>query len=198
MGHPVDCREAIEKLTQQLDTTYRKVADNFDANDAVCVDDTGDRPTLMITNLEKVEEPASLTALKEQVGNLLPKVDLTEMVLEINALTGFTAEFTHVSEANARANDLPVSICAVLLAEACNIGMEPLIRANARLVDYQSTLPLANLWGGGDVASADGMRLVTPSNRSTLDRIQSTFQKVAAGSLGTTLCRINFPNFTVS
>jgi TnpA family transposase len=40
---------------------------------------------------------------------------------------------------------------------------ETLIRANARLVDYQSTLPLANLWGGGDVASADGLRFVTPS-----------------------------------
>ncbi len=97
--------------------------------------------------------------------------------------------FTHVSETRARVDDLPVSICAVLLAEACNIGIEPLIqtqvpaltrhrlswvkqnylraktlvKANARLVDYQSTLALANLWGGGDVALADGMRFVTPT-----------------------------------
>lgn len=96
--------------------------------------------------------------------------------------------FKHVSEARARVDDLPVSVCAVLLAEACNIGLEPLIqhnipaltrhrlswvkqnylrgetlvRANARLVDYQLTLTLANLWGGGDVASADGLRFVTP------------------------------------
>ena len=34
--------------------------------------------------------------------------------------------------------------------------------ANARLVDFQSTLPLAGYWGGGEVASADGMRFVTP------------------------------------
>ena len=27
-----------------------------------------------------------------------------------------------------KAGDLAVSICAVLLAEACNIGMEPLVR----------------------------------------------------------------------
>ncbi len=38
---------------------------------------------------------------------------------------------------------------------------ETLIAANARLVDYQSSLPLANRWGGGDVASADGLRFVT-------------------------------------
>ncbi|RLA38957.1 MAG: Tn3 family transposase, partial [Gammaproteobacteria bacterium] len=189
LGHPVDGKEAILKLTHHLDTTYQKVANKFTDNDAICIDGTGDRPTLTITNLDKIEEPADLIVLKKRVGNLLPKIDLTEMVLEINALTGFADEFTHVSEANARANDLPVSICAVLLAEACNIGMEPLIqdhipaltrhrlswvkqnylraetliRANARLVDYQSTLPLANLWGGGDVASADGLRFVTQS-----------------------------------
>ena len=115
-------------------------------------------------------------------------MDLTELLLEIHTHTGFADEFTHVSEANARANDLSVRICAVLMAEACNIGLEPLIkhnipgltrhrlnwvkqnylraetlvRANARLVDHQSTLSLAKKWGGGEVASADGMRLVTP------------------------------------
>ncbi|HBX8767908.1 Tn3 family transposase, partial [Klebsiella michiganensis] len=107
---------------------------------------------------------------------------------EIDARTGFTREFSHVSESGARAQDLQVSLCATLLAEACNIGHEPLIKhnipaltrhrlswvkqnylraetlvtANARLVDFQSTLPLAGYWGGGEVASADGMRFVTP------------------------------------
>ncbi|WP_446443398.1 Tn3 family transposase [Pseudocitrobacter faecalis] len=59
---------------------------------------------------------------------LLPPVDLTELLLEIDARTGFTREFTHVSESEARAKDLHVSLCAVLLAEACNIGHEPLIK----------------------------------------------------------------------
>ncbi|MCV5555728.1 Tn3 family transposase, partial [Escherichia coli] len=73
------------------------------------------------------------------------------------------------------------------LAEACNIGHEPLIKhsipalthhclswvkqnyiraetlvsANVRLVDFQSTQPLAGYWGN-EVASADGMRFFTP------------------------------------
>jgi TnpA family transposase len=112
-------------------------------------------------------------------------VDLTELLLEIHAHTGFADEFTHVSKANARGDDLRISVCAVLLAEACSIGLEPLIKshipahrlswvkqnylcaetlilANARLVDYQASLPLAKKWGGGEVASADGMRFVTP------------------------------------
>lgn len=188
LGHPVQPHEAIVSLTRQLDTTYQQVAANFADNSAVSVDRSGKFPSITISNLDKLDEPTSLTQLSEQVTGLLPKVDLTELVLEIHAHTGFADEFTHVSEANARADDLSVSVCAVLLAEACNIGLEPLIkhqipaltrhrlswvkqnylraetlvRANARLVDYQSTLALAKKWGGGEVASADGMRLVTP------------------------------------
>ena len=34
--------------------------------------------------------------------------------------------------------------------------------ANTRLVDYHTPLPLAQAWGGGEMASADGMRFVIP------------------------------------
>ena len=39
---------------------------------------------------------------------------------------------------------------------------ETLIRANARLVEAQTHIPLAQTWGGGEVASADGLRFVVP------------------------------------
>ncbi len=110
------------------------------------------------------------------------------MLLEVAGWTGFLIEFTHVSEGSARAEDLGVSICAVLVAEACNIGLEPVVQpgvpslsrsrlswvdqnylradtitaAAARMVDAQSDIPLAQAWGGGDVASADGLRFVVP------------------------------------
>ena len=187
LGHSLAPHDAIVAMTNRLDATYKKVAANFDNNNAIRIDHSGKHPTVTITNLDKLETPSTLTFLSEQISGLLPRVDLTELILEIHARTGFLDEFTHVSESTARADDLPISLCAVLLAEACNIGLEPLIkhhipaltrhrlswvkqnyiraetlaRANARLVDYQSTIPLAKKWGGGDVASADGMRFVT-------------------------------------
>ena len=120
------------------------------------------------------------------MSSLLPRIDLSEILLEINALTGFADEFTHVSEKGARASNLSTSICAQLIAEACNIGIQPLqnpdvpahtrsrlswvkqnyireetlLRANAKLVNKQSELALAKKWGGGEVASADGLRFV--------------------------------------
>ena len=39
---------------------------------------------------------------------------------------------------------------------------ETLTRANARLVAAQNGIDLARRWGGGDVASADGLRFVVP------------------------------------
>jgi Tn3 transposase DDE domain len=64
--------------------------------------------------------PAWLVALRNTVAARLPPVDLPELLLEIDARTGFAGTFTHASEADARARDLPTSVCAVLLAEACN------------------------------------------------------------------------------
>jgi len=187
LGHPTKSDEAWQGLTKQLDAAFRRTADRFDQNDAVCVEQQDGKSSLTITNLDKLDEPQSLVALRDQVIGLLPRIDLTELLLEVNAHTNFADEFSHISEADARASDLPISICAVLLAEACNIGLEPLIRSNvpaltrhrlnwarqnyvraetltksnARLVDYQAGISLAQLWGGGEVASADGMRFVT-------------------------------------
>ena len=129
-----------------------------------------------------------MIALRAAVLARLPRVELPEILLEIAARTGFTDAFTHLTERAARAADLTTSLCAVLLAEACNTGPEPLIHtdepalkrdrlswvdqnylrvdtlsaANAVLVAAQHRLPLAHAWGGGEVASADGMRFVVP------------------------------------
>ena len=106
----------------------------------------------------------------------------------MHARTGFANLFTHASEGGARAEDIATSVCAVLVAEATNKGFEPLVRldapalrrsrlisvkqnflraetltiANAALVAAQKAVPLATSWGGGEVASADGLRFVVP------------------------------------
>jgi len=179
---------ALQALAQVLESAYQRTAANFPTNAAVRIESVQGRDTLTLTGLDKLEEPPSLLRLREAVLARLPRVDLPEVLLEIHARTGFAQEFTHRSEGAARVGDLPVSVCAVLLAEACNIGLDPvvrsdvaaltqgrlnwvqqnyiraetLIRANAPLVDTQSTLPLAQAWGGGEVASADGLRFVVP------------------------------------
>ena len=188
LGRQESPEPELHALAQQLETAYQRTVANFSTNDAVRVEQVDGRDTLTVTGLDKLEEPPSLLALRDQVQALLPRVDLPEVLLEIHARTGFANEFTHLSEGAARVADLPASLCAVLLAEACNIGLEPVVRsdvpaltrsrlswvqqnyiraetltrANACLVDTQATIPLAQEWGGGEVASADGLRFVVP------------------------------------
>ena len=78
---------------------------------------------LIVSPLDKVEEPASLVALRTAIAGRLPRVDLPEILLEIAARTDFAARVT----------DLGVSVCAVLLAEACNTGLEPVAQGLRRL-----------------------------------------------------------------
>jgi hypothetical protein len=143
---------------------------------------------LVLAALDKLEEPASLVQLREAVNARLPRVDLPDILLEIAARRDFASKFTHVSERASRVGDFAVSVCAVLIAEACNIGLEPLVRAdvpalrrarlswvnqnfirnerlteaNACLVAAQNHIPLVQACGGGEVASADGFRFVVP------------------------------------
>ena len=188
LGLPAAADEALSNLRRELDETYRTVAKNFPNNTAVRIEKVDGQDDLILTGLDKLEEPFTLVKLREEVAARMPRVDLPEVLLEVAARTGFTNEFTHISERDSRVSDLATSICAVLTAEACNTGTEPLVRndipalrrsrlfwvdqnyirsetitaANACLVTAQNRIPLVHLWGGGEVASADGLRFVVP------------------------------------
>ena len=128
LGRQATAATELGTLRRQLDDAYRRTADNLPANEAVRIEKVAGRDTLTLTPLDRLDEPACLTTLRETVAGLLPRVDLPDVLLEIQARTNFAGAFTHVSEGAARVDDLATSVCAVLLAEACNIGLEPLVR----------------------------------------------------------------------
>ncbi|MDH6238571.1 Tn3 family transposase [Cryobacterium sp. CG_9.6] len=187
-GHSLDADQQITTLAAELDDAYRAVASRLHDNPAVRIESIDGRARPVLTPLDRLEEPASLAALRDAVNARIPRVDLPDQILEVAGWTRFPGEFTHVSEGNTSAQNLHLSICAVLLAEACNVGLEPVVHpdnpaltrarlswtdqnyirtetiaaANARLVEMQSTIPITAFWGGGDVASADGIRFVVP------------------------------------
>ena len=188
LGHSLSASETLHKLARQLDATYKAVASRLPSNPLARVEEVDGKPELVVTAIDKAEEPESLIQLREAVQTRLPRVDLPEVLLEIAARTDFPSKFTHVSERESRMSDLATSLCACLIADACNNGPEPLIRtdvpalrrarlswvsqnfirnetlteANACLVAEQNRIPLVRQWGGGEVASADGLRFVVP------------------------------------
>ena len=184
---PSDPDGYLREAGEQLHEAYRRVAEGLPENAAVSVGAEG--ISLDISKLDRLEEPASLEELRNNLGAMIPRVDLPDLLLEISARTGLADEFDHVAEGGGtRVTDLHRSVCAVLLSEACNIGLEPLVdpsdpaltrsrlswvqqnyvrdetlaRANARLVDAQGEISIVSAWGGGEVASVDGLRFIVP------------------------------------
>ena len=178
----------FERLRTELAGAYQEVEDTLAGNSALQLEVHQHHTRLRLTPLESLPESPSLVLLQQQVNQRLPVVPLAALLLEVHAFTGLADAFTHVTDGQSRLRDLPRSITAVLLAQACNIGLkavaapetealslarlswvqqnyvraQTITDANARLVDAQAELPLAPTWGGGEVASADGLRFVVP------------------------------------
>jgi TnpA family transposase len=180
--------DVLRILSNELHTVYMNTEKRWNSNPSVRIETFAGQERLVLSPLDKLAEPKSLKILRKRVQSLLPHTDLPELLIEICRWTSFTNAFTHISEANSRINDLDISICAVLISQACNIGLSPVVQpgipaleydrltwveqnyfrtetlsqANSALVDYHSKLNLSKIWGGGEVASADGLRFVTP------------------------------------
>ena len=190
LNRSLDAETEIAGLTQLLDGAYRVVADRAANNPDLRFETEKGRTRIVVTPLDRLEDTESLRALRPAVQGRMPKAGIPDLFLEIMRRTGFAKVFTHLSERQAKVEHFEISLCAALVAEACNIGIEPVSRqdvpalrrerlawvsqnfirpetiaaANARIVSAHAALPLVKLWGAGDVASADGMRFTAPTS----------------------------------
>ena len=123
--------------------------------------------------------PEDVDELVLDLYRLLPEVRITDMLLEVDAATGFTGAFTHL-RTGAPCKDR-IGLLNVLLAEGLNLGLskmaeasnthdffqlsrlsrwhiegEAMDRALAMVIEAQTQLPMASYWGLGLTASSDG------------------------------------------
>ncbi|WP_245546992.1 Tn3 family transposase [Nocardia brevicatena] len=186
LGLPDNPHPVLAGHAAALDGAYRELVQRLGDDAPASVDAEG---RLHVAALTAVPDPPSLVDLRIRVEAMLPRVDLPELVLEVMSwLPEFTGAFTHVSGNPARVADLGLSVAAVLCAHAMNVGFKPVVSpgvealtrdrlhhvdqhylrfdtlaaANAVLVDAQADIELAQVWGGGLVASVDGLRFVVP------------------------------------
>jgi TnpA family transposase len=186
---------ATTQLARQLITldaawkqTAARLGEAGDDARARVVPGPSGRARLVVDHLDALDEPDSLAWLRATAQAMLPRVDLPELLLEVHAWTGFLDAYTHLADVSTRTKDLAVSVAALLVAEACNVGLTPVIKpgeaalsrarlahvdqyyvraenhaaANAVLIDAQAQIPIAQAWGGGLLASVDGLRFVVP------------------------------------
>lgn len=171
-----DCEQYLKDrlalLERQLETTNRLAAAN-DLPDAT-INEAG----LKITPLNAAVPDAAQTLIN-QAAMLLPHVKITELLLEVDAWTGFTRHFAHLKTGEA-ARDKTMLLTTILadginlgltkMAESCpgttyaklswqhawHIRDETYSAALAELVNAQSRQPFAAWWGEGTTSSSDG------------------------------------------
>jgi TnpA family transposase len=130
----------------------------------------------------KKKTPEEAGQLTERLYSLLPRVKLTDLLLEVSGWTGFDKYFIHASTGNMVQNKEKPAVTGALMAMGTNIGLskmadcspgisyhqmsyatqwrmydEAMKRAQACLVNYQHRQPLPARWG--KTSSSDGMRI---------------------------------------
>ena len=166
--------ERVLLLNQQLATVNRLALANA-LPDAI-ITDTG----LRITPQDTVV-PESAQVLIDQASSLLPRIKITELLMEVDEWTGFTRHFVHL-KSGTQVQDKTLLLSAIL-ADAINLGLTKMAESSpgasysklswlqawhirdetysaglADLVNAQIGHVFAGNWGDGTTSSSDGQR----------------------------------------
>lgn len=190
LNKPVE--ERLKGRVKALDAAWQLMAERLDeaGQDAKLsfeVQPNG-RLKLNVDRLGALGESASLKWLRRTTAKMHPKIDLPDLLFEVDSWTGFLDAFVHLGDGRTRMEDIKTSLVALLVSEACNIGYTPVIDAedealtrarlvhvdqyylrvdtiaavNAKLIEAQARVPIVKFWGEGLLASVDGLRFVVP------------------------------------
>ena len=142
-----------------------------------------DNCKISISRLESITPKAS-KELSFSLYKLLPKIKLTDLLMDVAKITGFHKEFIHASTNKKPNTEDTILIMAALLGMGTNIGLskmadatpgitykqlssvsqwrmydDAMSRAQTVLVNYHNKLKLTKYWGEVNTSSSDGMRL---------------------------------------
>jgi TnpA family transposase len=172
------CQTYLDQRGAQLHETLVAVnglAERGELPDASLADGV-----LKVTPLTNAVPPEA-DALARQTAALLPRVKITDLLLEVDEWTGFTRHFVHLRDGDT-AQDRTLLLTAIL-ADAINLGLnrmadacpgtslsrlswvadwhvrdETYSKALAEVVNHHHRQPFAGHWGEGTTSSSDGQR----------------------------------------
>ena len=190
-----DCDKYLhdrQSLLEQQLTKVNLIAAANNLPDAVLTESG-----LKITPLEAIV-PDAAQLLINQSAMLLPRVKITELLMEVDEWTNFTKHFTHLKTGET-AKDKTL-LLTTILADALNLGLtkmaescsgvtyaklswlqawhvreETYSAALAELVNAQFHQPFAENWGDGTTSSSDGQRFKSSSKAESTGHINPKY-----------------------
>ena len=192
---PPDCDQYLHDRLELLEAQLAKInrmATTNDLPDAI-ITESG----LKITPLDAAV-PDAAQALIDQSAILLPRLKITELLMEVDEWTGFSRHFTHLKTGGMVKNK--TLLLTTILADGINLGLtkmaescpgttyaklswlqawyirdETYSRALAELVNAQFRQPFAKNWGDGTTSSSDGQRFKAGSKAESTGHINPKY-----------------------
>ncbi|WP_425148682.1 Tn3 family transposase [Deinococcus sp.] len=154
---------------------------------------------LKIGTLKKTV-PDGVDLLTRQLSSRLPRLRITDLLLEVHGWLPFTAAFTDLR--SGQPSERPDQVLTAILAEGLNLGLTKMAEASgdgsgtprrlmylsdwflrpetysgalAEVVNFQSRQPLAALWGDGSTSSSDGQRFPTGGRGKALGHLNAKY-----------------------
>lgn len=171
--------EYIQDRLNSLNERLRWLSKNMKNISTISIDNC----KISISRLENIT-PKEAKELSFSLYKLLPKIKLTDLLMDVARITGFHKEFIHASTNKKPDTEDTILIMAALLGMGTNIGLskmadatpgitykqlssvsqwrmydDAMSRAQTVLVNYHNKLKLSKYWGEGNTSSSDGMRL---------------------------------------
>ena len=185
---PFDSNAAsyLADRARNLDWRLRRFAKQLKTNKLEGVSLERDR--LKLQQMPPVTPPEA-EALDRKLDTLLPRVRITELLLEVAERTGFLNAFRDLR--SGKEHDNPSTVLAAILADGTNLGLERMANASegvsyaqlawthnwylspenyqaalAMIISAHHELPFARHWGAGTSSSSDGQFFRTGRSRS--------------------------------
>lgn len=195
LGAPLVPTERLASAEVEFRERLQLLERVFEKGDSARIEDGRLRVPRLVAD-EGAEDGDELQAL---VAERLPRIELAELLIEVDRWCGFSPHFTHAGGAPARSADLQMLLYAAIVAQACNFGLgkmadaadltyarlawvtqwyvreETLAAAATAIVNFQHGLPLAKSWGGGTMSSSDGQRFPVAVKSTTARAIPRYF-----------------------
>ncbi len=158
-----------------------------------------EKGTLKISR-PKREEPEGMDAVTRLVYSLVPRIRLTDLLVEVDSWCDFSKRFTHLKTGDA-VRDKKV-LYATLMADGVNLGLTKMAEATddprityerlawasdwhvrdetyqsaiAELVNFHHGLPFAGNWGEGTTSSSDGQRYQAGGHKAFTSQINARY-----------------------
>ncbi|MBF2411013.1 Tn3 family transposase [Listeria innocua] len=169
----------MTERTNSLNNRLQWLAANSNKLDGVSFE----KGKLSLARLEK-DVPEEAKKFSASLYQMLPRIKLTDLLMDVAHITGFHEQFTHASNNRKPDKEETIIIMATLLGMGMNIGLSKMAeatpgltykqlanvsqwrmyedamnKAQAILVNFHHKLQLSSYWGDGTTSSSDGMRM---------------------------------------